>query len=81
MLVELACSVTLAPAYKPSLFEKLVPTSSTAKEKMVVFIVCGGFKISEDEMGEYREIVRADSESGEDSWMVMCNGEILSVAK
>jgi L-serine/L-threonine ammonia-lyase len=78
MLIELACSVTLAPAYKPGLFRHLVPPSSTAKEEMVVFIVCGGFKIFLD---EYREIVRADLKRGEDSWEVVCDGEKLWVAK
>jgi L-serine/L-threonine ammonia-lyase len=81
MLVELACSVTLVPAYQPSLFGHLVPSSSTAKGRTVVFIVCGGFKISMDELQEYREIVRADSRNGEDNWEVLCSGEKLFVAK
>jgi L-serine/L-threonine ammonia-lyase len=53
MLVELACSTTLTPAYKPSLFAHLVPTPPISKERTAVFIVCGGFKISLDEMEEY----------------------------
>jgi L-serine/L-threonine ammonia-lyase len=80
MLVELACSVTLAPAYKQSLLQHLVPSSSTAREKTVVFIVCGGFKISLEELEEYREIVGADLKNGE-SWEVMCNGDKLLVEK
>lgn len=79
MLVELACSVTLVPAYKPSLFAHLVP--ATSKEKTVVFIVCGGCKISLDDVEEYREIVRAELKNGEDSWEVVCNGKNLFVAK
>jgi L-serine/L-threonine ammonia-lyase len=60
MLVELACSVTLVPAYKPSLFEHLVPSSSTPGR----FIVCGGFKIFPEELEEYREIVTENLKYG-----------------
>lgn len=80
MLVELACSATLVPAYQPSLFNQLVPSTSS-EDKTVVFVVCGGFKISLDEMEEYREIVRADGLKGEETWEVVCNGEKLSVNK
>lgn len=79
MLVELACSATLAPAYKPSLFNHLVP-SPLGQEKNVVFVVCGGFKIDLEEMAEYREIVREDKQKGED-WGVVCNGEKRLVEK
>ena len=82
MLVELACSTTLTPAYNPSLFAHLVlSTSDIRNEKTVVFIVCGGFKISLDEMEEYREIVSASLKNGENSWEVLYNGKILPVAK
>lgn len=82
MLVELACAATLTPAYNPSFFAQLVsPTSPTQKKKSVVFIVCGGFKISLDEIEEYRRIVRASLENDGDSWEVMYNGEKSFVAK
>ncbi|KAI0933894.1 hypothetical protein AcV5_005913 [Taiwanofungus camphoratus] len=74
MLVELACSATLTPAYKPALFDKLVPPSSSGTLRTVVFIVCGGFKVSLEEMVEYRDIVDADVRSG-GHWEVLCNGE------
>lgn len=74
MLVELACSTTLTPAYKPALFDKLVPPSSSGTLRTVVFIVCGGFKVSLEEMVEYRDIVNADVRSG-GHWEVLCNGE------
>lgn len=80
MLVELACSTTLAPAYKPSLFNKLVPPSPLGAPKTVVFIVCGGFKISLKEMEEYREILETDELKGE-GWDVLCNGEQWTVNK
>jgi len=81
MLVELACSTTLAPAYNPSLFAHLFSSSSIEKDRVVVFIVCGGFKISLDEMEEYRRIVSANLKNGEDNWEVLYNGERLFFAK
>ncbi|KAJ3548430.1 hypothetical protein NMY22_g1263 [Coprinellus aureogranulatus] len=58
MLVELACSTTLVPAYNPALFNKIV--DSTDEERTVVFIVCGGFKMSLAEATEYRRMVEAE---------------------
>lgn len=83
MLVELACSTTLTAAYKPTLFSKLVPPApSGAPRKTVVFIVCGGFKISLDVMAEYQQLVDADLESGGvDYWEVLCDGECWHVEK
>ncbi|KZT11495.1 tryptophan synthase beta subunit-like PLP-dependent enzyme [Laetiporus sulphureus 93-53] len=78
-LVELACSATLAPAYKPDLFNKLVPTSSTIP-RTVVFIVCGGFKISPEEMEGYSRVVESEVKQG-GSWKVLCNGEQWDVEK
>ena len=49
MLVELACAAALSPAYNPALFRKLIPPSG--KRVTVVFIICGGFKVSLEEMG------------------------------
>ncbi|KAH9901160.1 tryptophan synthase beta subunit-like PLP-dependent enzyme [Cubamyces lactineus] len=79
-LVELACSATIAPAYKPSLFTKLVPESRSNKLATVVLVVCGGFKISLDDLEEYRRIVAADIAAGGD-WEVAYNGETLTTAK
>jgi L-serine/L-threonine ammonia-lyase len=47
----------------------------------VVFIVCGGFKISLDEMEEYRKIVSASLKNGDNNWEVICDGKRLPVAK
>ncbi|KAL1947611.1 hypothetical protein VTO73DRAFT_13335 [Trametes versicolor] len=80
-LVELACSATIAPAYKPKVFRKLVPKSAPdMKCAIVVFVLCGGFKVSLAEMEEYRQIVAADVAAGGD-WVVACNGEIFSASK
>ncbi|PCH38355.1 tryptophan synthase beta subunit-like PLP-dependent enzyme [Wolfiporia cocos MD-104 SS10] len=78
IMVELACSTTLTPAYRPSLFNKLVPPLGA--ERTVVFVVCGGFKISLKELEEYRQIVEADAARGGE-WDVLCNGERWSVNK
>ena len=77
-LVELACAVTLAPAYKPTLFRKVVPQKDDAPT--VVFIVCGGFKISLEEMETYKQIVAGEL-AGSADWDVACNGEHLTVSR
>jgi len=78
-LVELACSTTLTPAYKPALFSRLVP--STTKGKIAVFVICGGFKISLEEMAEYHRLVETDLKQGSGHWEVMCDGERWLVDK
>ena len=69
MLVELACATTLAPAYSPALFAKLVPPGGN-----VVFVVCGGFKVSLAELEEYRGVVEEKTAQCT-HWDVLCNGE------
>ncbi|TFY83456.1 hypothetical protein EWM64_g569 [Hericium alpestre] len=82
MLVELACSATLAPAYKGSLLSHLIPAPQASSERWrrLVFIVCGGFKISRSEMREYDEIVARDLAAGGD-WTVLVDGAALNVEK
>lgn len=77
MLVELACSTTLVPAYKPSLFARLVPLSA----KNVVFVVCGGFKVSLSDMREYEDIIDRDLKGEARSWNIFCDGEVIKVEK
>ncbi len=80
MLVELACSTTLAPAYHPTLFDRMVPPTSQARS--VVFIVCGGFKVSISEASEFQRIVDEDLKSPDSHWHVRCNdGELFQVRK
>ncbi|KAK7041412.1 catabolic L-serine/threonine dehydratase [Paramarasmius palmivorus] len=78
ILVELACSTTLVPAYKPELLNKLVPPKP---DRTVVFIVCGGFKISVTELQEYKSILDKDiTNNSEGSWKaVVEDGEILNL--
>ncbi|EIW60594.1 tryptophan synthase beta subunit-like PLP-dependent enzyme [Trametes versicolor FP-101664 SS1] len=80
-LVELACSATIAPAYKPSVFRKLVPECAPGmKLASIVLVLCGGFKVSLAEMEEYRRIVAADVVAGGD-WVITCNGETFAASK
>ena len=61
MLVELACSATLASAYSTQLFNKLTEVVAPGKKRedlSVVFIACGGYRISVDELLEYRSILK-----------------------
>ncbi|KAH9057147.1 tryptophan synthase beta subunit-like PLP-dependent enzyme [Lactarius deliciosus] len=76
-LVELACSATLVPAYKRELVTRLVPPTG-AEKKALVFIVCGGFKISQQDLLEYSEIVRKDLGEG-GKWDAMVDGEKLQL--
>ena len=82
MLVELACATTLAPAYNPLLLDSPVPLvhSEAKKIRNMVFIVCGGFKISHDEMKEYEDIVTADVAVG-GYWNVTVDSENLRLHK
>ncbi|KAI3601237.1 l-serine dehydratase l-threonine deaminase [Moniliophthora roreri] len=78
LLVELACSTTLVPAYRRELLDKLVPPKP---DRTVVFIVCGGFKISLPELQEYKGLVEqsiANNPSG--GWKaVIGDGECLNL--
>ncbi|RDB23982.1 Serine dehydratase-like [Hypsizygus marmoreus] len=96
LLVELACSTTLVPAYNPALFNKLVPPTDANnpalfnkmvpptdanKPRTVVFIVCGGFKVSLEDVAGFRRLVNEDVDKG-GVWNVLCNdGDTFSVEK
>jgi len=76
-LVELACSTTLVPAYQRPMFNNILPPRSDGKRRTVVFIVCGGSKISLEDMAKYRHIV--DSETG--PWKVWVEGKAIEFEK
>lgn len=84
ILTELACSTTLTPGYNREFLSRILgPTFSTLspeerKEKCLVFVVCGGVKISFEEMREFEEIVAAQVQS---YWRVQINGEETQVPK
>ena len=79
-LVELACSTTLVPAYHPALFEKLV---GPGEGKTVVFIVCGGFKVSIKDIVDYEAMIEESvSKRGSEKWKVIIDdGEIVELEK
>ncbi|KAG6844490.1 hypothetical protein H0H87_006564 [Tephrocybe sp. NHM501043] len=81
LLVELACSTTLTPAYKPAFFDKLVPLKSPEAKRTVVFIVCGGFKVSLSEAFEYASLVAADKALGGTWSVLMDDGSRFEVEK
>ena len=80
LLVELACSTTLAAAYNRSLISNILRAAGVANpdgtlaEKNVVFIVCGGVKISLEDMVEYRSVVEKAMSSADFMWEVRCDG-------
>ena len=64
--MELACATALAPAYSPELLKALVPPTPGHKTTLV-FIVCGGFKVSLGDLVEYEKIIAAEQSS---AWTV-----------
>lgn len=77
-MVELACAATLAPAYNREFFDKLVPPKPNGESRNVIFIVCGGFKVSIAELMEYAKTAAADKVP---EWEVLCNGEQWGIPK
>ncbi|EEB90161.1 hypothetical protein MPER_11673 [Moniliophthora perniciosa FA553] len=79
-LVELACSTTLVPAYKRELLDKLVPPKPD-HDRTIVFIVCGGFKISLPELQEYKGLVEQSiANNPNEGWKVVIgDGECLNL--
>jgi L-serine/L-threonine ammonia-lyase len=81
MLVELACSTTLAPAYSEATFSKIMRAAGvisgdeSMQGKTVVFVVCGGVKISSEEIDEYQSIVESVTSAAGYEWTVRCEGE------
>jgi L-serine/L-threonine ammonia-lyase len=77
-MVELACATTMVPGYSKELFDRLVPVKTSGEPRNVIFIVCGGFKVSVAELMEYTKIAAAETSS---HWEVLCNGEQWSLLK
>lgn len=61
-----------------TLVPQITPTQAGGT---VVFIVCGGVKISLTEMEQYRGILRKELEDGKRTWEGTCNGEEWSIDK
>ncbi|KAG9318393.1 tryptophan synthase beta subunit-like PLP-dependent enzyme [Chiua virens] len=84
-LLELACATTMSPAYSYDLFWRILDSTSklSAEEKRkknVIFIVCGGVKVTFDELSEYDPILDRAAEA-EREWKVICNGTEICVPK
>jgi L-serine/L-threonine ammonia-lyase len=80
MLVELACSTALIPAYHPTLLNKMVPQKS--EPRCLVFIVCGGFKVSINDATEFQTLLDEDPKTPGLFWQVCCpDGELFEVPK
>ncbi|KAH7889803.1 tryptophan synthase beta subunit-like PLP-dependent enzyme [Phlebopus sp. FC_14] len=78
ILLELACSTTLSAAYSRELFWRILDPMSELlcherQKKSVIFVVCGGVKITYAEMAEYGQILD-DAAQVEKEWRVVCNG-------
>ncbi|KAF8559491.1 tryptophan synthase beta subunit-like PLP-dependent enzyme [Imleria badia] len=85
ILLELACSTTMSPAYSHELFWRILdPMSKLSVEerqrKNVIFIVCGGVKVTSDELSEYAQILDRAAEV-EREWKIVCNGTEICVQK
>jgi L-serine/L-threonine ammonia-lyase len=78
MLVELACSASLSVAYNQELFDRVIPHSKLGRKRTVIFIVCGGFKISRAEVNEYEQLVKQDTSQ---VWNVRIDGREVGVPK
>ncbi|KAG6869025.1 hypothetical protein C0993_005684 [Termitomyces sp. T159_Od127] len=81
LLVELACATALTPAYKPAFFDRLVPPKASGDTRTVVFIVCGGFKISLDDAAEYKRLAEEDRARGGFWNVLMDDGSTFGVDK
>jgi len=89
MLVEMACGTALASVYERQLADRILALSSYDSEKQsrlperptLVVIVCGGTKVSADDLVHYKDSSNADSTSGSSdrNRTAMFNGERLGL--
>jgi L-serine/L-threonine ammonia-lyase len=70
ILVELACATALAPAYSPGLMPVLLPPVP-GRARVLIFVVCGGFKISIDDLAGYAAAIERDTS---EAWTVKMDG-------
>ncbi|KAF8964033.1 tryptophan synthase beta subunit-like PLP-dependent enzyme [Flammula alnicola] len=83
-LVELACSTTLVPAYHPALFDRLVLPNAKREggRRVVVFVVCGGFKMDLQTAAEYQRMADEHPRGRGESWTVKYDdGELFTFEK
>ena len=75
-LVELSCATALSAAYAPDLLDRIIP--SNGQHRTVVFVVCGGFKISTKDLQNYQELLAKRGTSSHE--VVIDNGDKLLVS-
>ena len=68
MMVELACSTALAPAYDPRILAATVPRTANQRQ-VIVFVVCGGIKVTLEEMVEYRTLAESHALNPRAFWV------------
>lgn len=69
MMVELACSTALAPGYDPRIIRSVLPVPENNRRPTLVFIVCGGIKVSLDEVVEYRNLAGRTPIGSQEFWL------------
>ncbi|CAK5279537.1 unnamed protein product [Mycena citricolor] len=72
-MVELACSTTLVAAYNPELLDRIVPQDG--KRRTALFVVCGGFKVSLEDLAGYAQHLQTYS----GPLNAFCDGEELKI--
>ena len=75
MLVELAATVALTPAYNKAIFDEVIPKPERPKQRTIVFIVCGTNKVSLRDMAKFHEVV----EKHVGPWEVWIEGKAINV--
>ena len=58
-MVELAAGATLSVAYSSGLFRKIFPRTLFEKRNTIIFVVCGGFKITLADLNSYQTVIEA----------------------
>jgi len=58
-MVELAAGATLSVAYSVDLFSKIFTNIPSEKRRTIVFVVCGGFKITLADLNSYQAHLEA----------------------
>jgi len=58
-MVELAAGATLSVAYSVDLFSKIFTDIPSEKRRTIVFVVCGGFKITLADLNSYQTHLKA----------------------
>lgn len=68
-VVELAAGATLSAAYFPGLFHQIFPEVLPKKRSTIVFIVCGGFKITLADLSSYQTHLETRRAEEFDVWV------------